>query len=278
MEVRTTGSHWRRRSRGGCGVGAAHARHRTGRDARCCRLDRICHGQRVLQHADCRRACEIARGCLACRVEVLTTASRRLANACGHAREWPSRQQRCSRGDIVVRLTAMPALVPAITSPPVTCTRSSSHPEKANPRSWNLRRRAGRWDRGVRAFIRRAPRACRQAFWKRCWQSWCALAGLAQSSRHLALQQGSAARGPQRHSVAREGRRSPPRRHANKLLAACCFGRATAMGWRRRGKWSSMLHLLQPSTVPLDLCLTAVSIAATPLSTQKCVPGLSLAD
>jgi hypothetical protein len=35
------------------------------------------------------------------------------------------------------------------------------------------------------------------------------------------------------------------------------------------------LHLLQPSTVPLDLCLTAQSIAATPLST---ISGLSLAD
>lgn len=44
-----------------------------------------------------------------------------------------------------------------------------------------------------------------------------------------------------------------------------------AMGWRRRGSRRSMLHLLQPSTVPLDILLTAVSISATPLSHQ---PGL----
>lgn len=61
---------------------------------------------------------------------------------------------------------------------------------------------------------------------------------------------------------------SPPRRHANKLLAACCFGRATVVGWRRRARRPSMLHLLQPSMVPLDFCLTAISIAATPLSTR----------
>jgi hypothetical protein len=44
-----------------------------------------------------------------------------------------------------------------------------------------------------------------------------------------------------------------------------------AMGWRRRGSRRSMLHLLQPSTVPLDILLTAVFIAATPLSHP---PGL----
>lgn len=62
---------------------------------------------------------------------------------------------------------------------------------------------------------------------------------------------------------------SPPRRHANKLLAACCFGRATVVGWRRRARGPSMLHLLQLSMVPLDFCLTAISIATTPLSTRR---------
>ena len=66
------------------------------------------------------------------------------------------------------------------------------------------------------------------------------------AARLLALQQGSAARGPSRNSVAPGRQRSPPRRHANKLLAACCFGRATAMGWRRRGRWASMLLFCSP--------------------------------
>ena len=39
-----------------------------------------------------------------------------------------------------------------------------------------------------------------------------------------------------------------------------------AMGWRRRGSRRSVLHLLQPSTVPLDILLSAAFIAATPLS------------
>jgi len=45
---------------------------------------------------------------------------------------------------------------------------------------------------------------------------------------------------------------------------------------------TASLHLLQPSTVPLDLCLTSLtaqSIAATPFRPNLvCVSGLSLAD
>ena len=69
-------------------------------------------------------------------------------------------------------------------------------------------------------------------------------------------------------SVAREGRGSPPRRHANKLLAAAVSGVQRPWAGDGAENVGSMLHLLQPSTVPLDLCLTAQSIAATPLSTQ----------
>ena len=42
---------------------------------------------------------------------------------------------------------------------------------QSNPRSWNLRRRAGRWDRNLRVLIRRPPWACSEAFWKRRWQT-----------------------------------------------------------------------------------------------------------
>jgi hypothetical protein len=75
----------------------------------------------------------------------------------------------------------------------------------------------------------------------------------------------SCLRVPQR-IVVREAQTNPPRRPANKLLAACCLGRAMAMGWRGRAKWASRLHLPQLSMVPLDHCLTTISIAATPLS------------
>ena len=68
--------------------------------------------------------------------------------------------------------------------------------------------------------------------------------------------------------MAREGRGSPPRRHANKLLAAAVSGVQRPWAGDGAENVGSMLHLLQPSTVPLDLFLTAQSIAATPLSTQ----------
>ena len=88
---------------------------------------------------------------------------------------------------------------------------------QSNPRSWNLRRRAGRWDRSVRALIRRVPRACSQAFWKRRWRSLAYAAPSLKAASLLALRQGSAAAtfSPQEsvESVAREGRGSPPRRH-----------------------------------------------------------------
>jgi hypothetical protein len=150
---------------------------------------------------------------------------------------------------------------------------------QSNPRSWNLRRRAGRWDRCVRALIRRAPPACSEAFWKRLWQTLAHRCTIAQSSRLLALRKDQLLRAspPQEtvESVAREGRGSPPRRHANKLLAAAVSGVQRPWAGDGAENVGSMLHLLQPSTVPLDLCLTAQSIAATPLST---VSGLSLAD
>jgi hypothetical protein len=151
---------------------------------------------------------------------------------------------------------------------------------QSNPRSWNLRRRAGRWDRNLRALIRRPPWACSEAFWKRRWQT---LAHAAPSLKaavswpYSKVQGSAAARLPQEsvESVAREGRGSPRRRHANKLLAAAVSGVQRPWAGDGAENVGSMLHLLQPSTVPLDLCLTAQSIAATPLST---VSGLSLAD
>ena len=152
---------------------------------------------------------------------------------------------------------------------------------QSNPRSWNLRRRAGRWDRNLRVLIRRPPWACSEAFWKRRWQplAYTAPSLKAAALLALALRQGSAAArlSPQEtvESVAREGRGSPPRRHANKLLAAAVSGVQRPWAGDGAENVGSMLHLLQPSTVPLDLCLTAQSIAATPLST---ISGLSLAD
>lgn len=103
--------------------------------------------------------------------------------------------QRCCLG-------ALCLASPAITThthvhPPAARDLAPRHPSildptpqksltQSNPRSWNLRRRAGRWDRSVRALIRRAPRACSEAFWKRRWQTL-AVAGvrctIAQSSQ-----------------------------------------------------------------------------------------------
>jgi len=66
-------------------------------------------------------------------------------------------------------------------------------------------------------------------------------------------------------------KRAPWLDAARMSLLAALGPAVVAMGWRRRGSRRSMLHLLQPSTVPLDILLTAVFIAATPLSHP---PGL----
>lgn len=63
-----------------------------------------------------------------------------------------------------------------------------------------------------------------------------------------------------------------------KLLAACSFGRAVAMGWRRRGKRGSMSHLLQPSMVPLDLASLLFPSPSLPFRRGLCAPDLSLAE
>jgi hypothetical protein len=114
---------------------------------------------------------------------------------------------------------------------------------QSNPRSWNLRRRAGRWDRCVRALIRRAPPACSEAFWKRRWQT---LADAGAPLHHRSKQpppgptQGSAAASlspPGDGGVCGAGRqRKPSAPSRQQASCCCCFGRATALGWRRRGK------------------------------------------
>ena len=150
---------------------------------------------------------------------------------------------------------------------------------QSNPRSWNLRRRAGRWDPSVRALIRRAPRACSEAFWKRRWRTL----------HHRSKQPppGPTARiscceplPPGVGGVRGAGRqRKPSAPSRQQASCCCCFGRATALGWRRRGKCgqhvasSAALHC---TTRPLPHC--SIHLCNSPFDPAWCVSGLSLAD
>ena len=154
---------------------------------------------------------------------------------------------------------------------------------KSNPRSWNLRRRAGRWDRSVRALIRRVPRACSQAFWKRRWRSLAYAAPSLKAASLVALRQGSAAATfspPGVGGVCGAGRqRKPSAPSRQQASCCCCFGRATALGWRRRGKCgqhvasSAALHC---TTRPLPHC--SIHRCNSPFDPAWYVSGLSLAD
>ena len=156
---------------------------------------------------------------------------------------------------------------------------------QSNPRSWNLRRRAGRWDRNLRVLIRRPPWACSEAFWKRRWQT---LAHAAPSlkaavSWPYSKVQGSAAARlspPGVGGVCGAGRkREPSAPSRQQASCCCCFGRATALGWRRRGKCgqhvasSAALHC---TTRPLPHC--SIHRCNSPFDPAWCVSGLSLAD
>lgn len=203
--------------------------------------------------------------------------------------------QRCCLG-------ALCLASPAITThthvhPPAARDLAPRHPSildptpqksltQSNPRSWNLRRRAGRWDRSVRALIRRAPRACSEAFWKRRWQTL-AVAGVRCTMAQSSQPPGPTARisccdilPPGDGGVRGAGRqRKPSAPSRQQASCCCCFGRATALGWRRRGKCgqhvasSAALHC---TTRPLPHC--SIHRCNSPFDPAWYVSGLSLAD